>query len=80
VVYAGWSEAPVAEFPHVELPGNWREHAEERTLQVVEEIRSGRVAVKPADVENCRFCDYRDVCRVQLRQAAIEEMEAEGAS
>ena len=27
VVYAGWSEAQVADLPHVELPENWRERA-----------------------------------------------------
>jgi hypothetical protein len=43
---------------------------------VVREIRSGCVAVAPADVENCRFCDCRDACRVVLREAAPE---AEGA-
>ncbi len=80
IVYAGWSEAPVAGLPHVELPENWREHAEKRTLRVVEEIRSGRVEVKPAAVANCRFCDFRDVCRVQLREAAAQAEEAEGAS
>jgi len=77
IVYAGWSDAQVADLPHVPLPENWRERAEERTLEVVEEIRAGRVEVAPADVDHCRFCDYRDVCRVQLRQAVDE---AEGAS
>ncbi|SPE33372.1 ATP-dependent nuclease subunit B-like protein [Candidatus Sulfopaludibacter sp. SbA6] len=78
IVYAGWSETQVADLPHVALPATWRERAEERTLRVVEEVRAGRVEVAPADADNCRFCDYRDVCRVQLRQAAEEE--AEGAS
>ncbi|HEY2016073.1 MAG TPA: PD-(D/E)XK nuclease family protein [Bryobacteraceae bacterium] len=80
ILYVGWSEAPVAELPHVGLPESWRDRAEARTLQVVAEIRGGRVEVAPADVDNCHFCDFRDACRVQLSQAALEEMDAEGAS
>ena len=76
ILYAGWSETPVGELPHVALPENWRQRTEERTLQVVEEIRSGRIAVAPADLDNCGFCDYRDVCRVSLRQAAVLEVAA----
>jgi hypothetical protein len=76
-VYAGWSAAPVADLPYAELAEDWRERAERRTLEVVEKIRAGRVEVAPADTDDCAFCDYRDVCRVELRQAAEE---AEGAS
>ena len=77
IVYAGWSAAPVADLPYAELAEDWRERAERRTLEVVEKIRAGRVEVAPADTDDCAFCDYRDVCRVELRQAAEE---AEGAS
>jgi RecB family exonuclease len=47
------------------FPPGWLEHAGERTLQVVEKIRNGRIEVAPADTDNCRFCDCRDVCRVE---------------
>jgi len=67
VVYVNWKDA---------LPAGWSTDAERRTLYVVGQIRSGRVEPAPADIEKCRYCDCRDVCRVVIRQAAAE---AEGA-
>jgi hypothetical protein len=76
VVYAGWSDAPVADLTAEPIPERWLENAEERTLRVVEEIRAGRVEAAPSNPENCRYCDYRDVCRVSL---AASLSAAEGA-
>ena len=53
------------------FPPGWLEHAGERTLEVVKRIRHGRIEVAPADTDNCRFCDSRDVCRVETRQAVV---------
>ncbi len=73
-VYAGWSaEGLMESAPPRE---NWLAQTEERVLRIVEEIRGGRVEVSPSDPDKCRFCDYADVCRVQVRQAAEA---AEGA-
>ena len=74
VVYEGWSADGLLEAET--LPQGWLEAARERTLRAVEEIRAGRVEPAPADPDKCRFCDYRDVCRVDSRQA---EVLAEGA-
>jgi ATP-dependent helicase/DNAse subunit B len=61
---AGWEDG---------IPPGFFEHAEARTLQAVDEIRQGRVAPDPADREKCRFCDFRDVCRVaSSAEAAVE--------
>jgi ATP-dependent helicase/DNAse subunit B len=76
IVYAGWANEQVGEVPGEPLSPEWIERTEERTLRIVDEIRNGRVAVAPADPDSCRFCDYRDVCRVETRQAAVR---AEGA-
>ncbi len=67
VEVAGWE----AEFPE-----GFFEQAEARTLQAVEDIRAGRVAPDPADRDKCRFCDFRDACRVESRAEATA---AEGA-
>ena len=67
VEVAGWE----AEFPE-----GFFEQAEKRTLQAVEDIRAGRVAPDPADRDKCRFCDFRDACRVESRAEATA---AEGA-
>ena len=55
VVYAGWKE----------IPEGWLERKKQQTLQVVAEIRAGRVDVAPANPDKCRYCDFRDVCRVE---------------
>ncbi|HKE27012.1 MAG TPA: PD-(D/E)XK nuclease family protein [Bryobacteraceae bacterium] len=67
VVYEGWSGDGLLEAEP--LPEGWLEAARERTLRAVAEIRGGRVEPSPAEPEKCRFCDYRDVCRVSARQA-----------
>jgi ATP-dependent helicase/DNAse subunit B len=76
IEYAGWSDHPLME--SLALPENWLENAERRTLEIVREIRSGRVEVHPADRENCRFCDSKDICRVETQTAALVQL-VEGA-
>ena len=73
VVYAGWSQQPMLEgaLGSSPFPEHWFETAREKTLRAVEEIRSGRVEVRPANPDNCRFCDLRDVCRVEIRTTTV---------
>jgi len=66
VEYAGWKE----------IPEGWLERKKEQTLQVVAEIRAGRVESAPAKSDKCRYCEFRDVCRVEVGEA---EALAEGA-
>jgi len=50
------------------------EIAVEATLKAVGEIREGRVLPKPLEPEQCRYCEYLDVCRVETAaQAATAE-------
>jgi ATP-dependent helicase/DNAse subunit B len=71
VEYVGWSDTgflrsqPLAE--------DWLEKTVSRTLQAAAEIRSGRIEPSPADPDKCRFCDFRDVCRVESKGAAEAE-------
>jgi len=74
VVYAGWSE----------IPEGWLERKKAQTLQVVAEIRAGRVDVAPANPDKCRYCEFRDACRVAAgyplgRAAGYPLGRAEGA-
>lgn len=48
------------------------------TLRVAGEIRAGHVAPDPADLDKCRFCEYRDVCRIAAGRAAVPTL-GEGA-
>src|ERR1035437_2584865 len=59
-----------------EIPEGWLESKKEQTLQVVAEIRAGRVESLPAKPDKCRYCEFRDVCRVEVGEA---EALAEGA-
>jgi DNA-directed RNA polymerase subunit K/omega len=51
------------------IPEGWLERARERTLQAVREIRAGRVEPSPDAADHCRYCEYRDICRVAARRA-----------
>ena len=53
-----------------ELPPDWLEGARARTLQIVDNIRAGRVEVHPTDRDKCRFCDCADICRIDVGEAA----------
>ncbi|HEV2445973.1 MAG TPA: PD-(D/E)XK nuclease family protein, partial [Candidatus Sulfopaludibacter sp.] len=61
VEYVGWSDTGILD--SAPLPENWLEKTAERALQAAAEIRAGRVEPRPAKPDNCRFCDFRDVCR-----------------
>ncbi len=76
IVYAGWSDAPIADINYTALSPQWLDETTARVLHAVDEIRGGRIAVEPAEPADCRFCDYRDVCRVEARRGAAV---AEGA-
>jgi len=73
VVYAGWSNAGLLDAPP--LPLDWFDRTRDRTLEIVGQIRAGRVEPAPADPESCRFCDARDVCRIETRAAQAADVE-----
>ena len=39
------------------------------------EMRRGRVEIIPADRDSCRFCDSRDICRIEVAVPAATEAE-----
>jgi RecB family exonuclease len=39
--------------------------AEQKAIEVFESIASGNIAVRPADKAKCRYCEYREICRVE---------------
>jgi ATP-dependent helicase/DNAse subunit B len=63
VVYVGWNESGLLD--GVPFPAHWLERKKQQTLQVVAEIRAGRVDAAPANPDKCRNCEFRDVCRVE---------------
>lgn len=49
--------------------------AEQRAIETREGILAGRVEAHPADRDKCRWCDFRDICRVET----IEKERTRGA-
>jgi ATP-dependent helicase/DNAse subunit B len=69
VEYVGWSNS--GELASQPMPEDWFARTRERAQRAVEEIRGGRIEVKPADRESCRYCQCRDVCRIEVPLAAV---------
>jgi ATP-dependent helicase/DNAse subunit B len=67
-VYVGWSRSGFLNSESI--PEDWLQRARERTLTAAREIREGRIEVAPANPSSCRFCDFRDVCRVGKERGA----------
>jgi len=68
VEYVGWSEPVMLDSDP--LPPGWVAETEQRALAIVEAIRAGRVEVAPVNRDHCRYCDAKDVCRIEVRGAA----------
>jgi len=69
IEYAGWSVDPSMD--GVTLPEDWLAITRERTLRLVEEIRGGRIEIVPADTDSCRFCDAKDICRIEVAGTTV---------
>jgi hypothetical protein len=52
------------------MPEEWLAGAARRALHLVEEIRQGRIAAAPLNTRQCRLCDSRDVCRIEVIRPA----------
>lgn len=68
----GWG--PTVDNDTRPIPGNWMEDAQARVLEALARIREGLILAKPSNPSKCRFCDFRDVCRVAA--AEVEEAAA----
>jgi ATP-dependent helicase/DNAse subunit B len=78
IEYAGWSADQ--SMGSLEIPENWLEITRARALHMVQEIRRGRVEILPADRDSCRFCDAKDICRIDVASSAtVTVTQAEGA-
>jgi CRISPR/Cas system-associated exonuclease Cas4 (RecB family) len=45
--------------------------ASARAVEVARQIQDGVVAPRPADESVCKYCDYREICRVES-QAKVD--------
>jgi RecB family exonuclease len=78
VRYVGWSASGLLEADPV--PAEWAQ-TPGQLLRIVSDIRQGRLAPAPADRDVCRYCDFRDVCRIEIarKTAPLQITATEGA-
>jgi ATP-dependent helicase/DNAse subunit B len=75
IAWEGW-HLPVSGFEEAgdicgsEVLRDLMNTAQQTAVEAHEHILSGRIAVQPADPEHCKWCDYRDACRVETIAAA----------
>ncbi|HTB14688.1 MAG TPA: PD-(D/E)XK nuclease family protein [Bryobacteraceae bacterium] len=74
--YCGLRQSVTWEGWHTNIPGmklgeartSLRElidAAENKTIEVHQSILAGNKAVRPADRDKCRYCDYNNICRIE---------------
>jgi ATP-dependent helicase/DNAse subunit B len=78
VRYVGWSDSGLLEAGPI--PADWAQTAGQ-VLRIVSNIRLGRFGPAPSDRDGCRYCDVRDVCRIEIagKIAPLQIPATEGA-
>ncbi len=61
----GWGRIPGADIPLQPMPENWIEDARTRTIERLAGFLRGEVYARPEETDQCRWCDYRNACRVE---------------
>ncbi len=84
ISWEGWH----ADVPGLNL-GEWRTadalrelivEAEQQAIDTFNSIVSGNKEVNPADPSKCRYCDYRNICRIESRSNTGYRLPATGSS
>ena len=61
----GWGEIPGAGLELSAMPERWMESARERIVEKLERYLAGEISARPADRDQCKWCDYQHGCRVE---------------
>ena len=77
----GWGHIPGTDQTFFPIPPNWLEDARGRIVERLGGYLAGQVYVHPEEPESCRWCDFRNTCRVEQQAALvmIEGGDTEGA-
>jgi ATP-dependent helicase/DNAse subunit B len=70
VKYAGWSQTAGLGIRTETFTYEWLEAAQARGIAAAEQIVSGRTVPAPYDLDLCRYCEVRDICRYDPRAGA----------
>jgi len=68
----GWGAVPGADFELNEMPADWIETARERSIARLAGFLAGDVHPEPNAADDCLWCDYRNVCRVEATAELIQ--------
>jgi ATP-dependent helicase/DNAse subunit B len=60
----GWGSIPGTTLEYLPNPPNWEEDARIRTIERLSGFLQGAVHEHPEEPDKCRWCDYRNACRV----------------
>jgi ATP-dependent helicase/nuclease subunit B len=74
VTWGGWHASipgleQIGERATPEALAELRDAAVDAALRVQQEIASGRIAPEPKVLRKCEWCDFRDICRVEVAAA-----------
>ncbi len=74
----GWGKIPGTALEFQPIPENWAENARDRTIERLSGFLAGEVKAHPVETEQCRWCDFRNACRVE--QTALVVIEGAGGA
>ena len=64
----GWGAVPGANLDLIEMPARWMEDARDRSIGRLQSFLAGAIEPAPAEADTCRWCDYKQSCRVEQEQ------------
>jgi RecB family exonuclease len=75
----GWGAVPGSGLELNGIPANWMEDARARSVERLSGFLAGALHAEPAEEDGCRWCDYKEACRVEQRQVLVMIEGAHGA-
>jgi ATP-dependent helicase/DNAse subunit B len=75
----GWGKVPGIEKAWKDIPVNWETDARTRTIERLSEFLGGAVKAHPEEKEQCRWCDFKNACRVEQQALVAITAAVEGA-
>jgi hypothetical protein len=72
----GWGKIPGTNLVYDPMPENWTANAKARTIERLSGFLAGDVHAHPEEAEQCQWCDFKAVCRVET---LVEIEKARGA-
>lgn len=68
----GWGEIPGTKLAFQPMPENWAEDARARAVERLSGFLNGDVHAHPEETDPCRWCDFKEACRVEQPAVMIE--------